>query len=52
MTRSTPTDQAEQTNADELRSSAEERVERIATYWANACIAAWRTVFPGREDDR
>lgn len=33
------------------RPSAEERVERIATYWARALADAWRTVFPPRKEN-
>jgi hypothetical protein len=34
------------------RDTAEAWVERIATYWGRAAVAAWRTVFPRREDSR
>lgn len=34
------------------RVTAEEWVERIATYWGRAVVDAWRTVFPPKENQR
>ncbi len=43
-------EQTPQQTDTEPRATAEEYVERIATYWGRALVDAWRTVFPPRED--
>lgn len=43
---------ATQSDTVKPRRSAEERVERFFTFWGNALVDAWRTVFPPRKDYR
>lgn len=42
----------EPTTDEPRQRTLEERAEALATYWGRAWIAAWRTVFPKRENTR